>query len=330
MENSGIKFFNRYKDLARHEPIFIRSSSENRVVESAKNFTQGYCTKKHNGPSCQSNDKESPIPVIVLSEADGSNNTLNHGLCNAFENGPYSTIGDAAVANFTKVFASPITARLNSNLVGANLTDSDTINLMNLCTFETVAEATANPLSPLCHLFKDSEWKSYNYLQSLNKFYNFGPGNPLGSTQGVGFTNELIARLTSTSVIDHTSTNHTLDSSNITFPLGLKLYADFSHDNDMVGIMNALNLFNDVTFLSTTVQDDDSKFKVSELVPFSARVYVEKLECACEKEEFVRVMVNDRVMPLSSCGGDREGRCTLSKFIESLDFARRGGLWNQC
>jgi len=60
----------------------------------------------------------------------------------------------------------------------------------------------------------------------------------------VGFTNELIARLTNQPVDDHTTTNSTLDSSNTTFPIGRKLYADFTHDNDMTAIFAAIGLFN--------------------------------------------------------------------------------------
>jgi len=47
-------------------------------------------------------------------------------------------------------------------------------------------------------------------------------------------------------------------------------------------------------------------------------------------EELVRVLVNDRVAPLQSCEADGLGRCKLSAFIESLSFARDGGLWDQC
>jgi len=330
LKNSGIKFYQRYESLAKRNTIFVRSSGEARVVESAQNFTQGFCSHNVSNPSCTT-DGFSPLPILVISEDDGTNNTLNHGLCTAFESKKKNGgIGAQATSNFTNVFAPPITARLNTQLVGANLTNDDTVNLMNICTFATVAEETANPLSPFCNLFTTSEWKSFNYLASITKFYNFGPGNPLGPTQGVGFTNELIARLTDSAVVDHTSTNQTLDSSSATFPLGLKLYADFSHDNDMISIMSAMGLFNNTAFLSTTQEDDSSSFLASELVPFSSRVYVEKLACDGESEEMVRVLVNDRVMPMTNCGSNAKGMCTLSNFVAGLGFARAGGLWDQC
>jgi hypothetical protein len=59
-------------------------------------------------------------------------------------------------------------------------------------------------------------------------------------------------------------------------------------------------------------------------------MYVEKLQCSGAKEEFVRIIVNDRVHPLDFCDADKYGRCTLSKFVESQSFATSGGLWEQC
>lgn len=330
LQNSGIKFYMQYENLVKGNAIFVRSSGEARVVESAQNFTQGFCAQSDPNPSCTA-DQFTPLPILVIPETDGTNNTLNHGLCTTFESTKKNGgIGGQAVTNFTNVFAPPITARLNSQLAGANLNDDDTVNLMNLCNFATVAEKTANPLSPFCNLFTTTEWRSFNYLASVTKFYNFGPGNPLGPTQGVGFTNELIARLTDSAVVDHTSTNRTLDTSNTTFPLGLKVYADFSHDNDMIGIMSAMGLFNNTALLSTTQEDDNPSFQASELVPFASRVYVEKLTCDGGSEDMVRVLVNDRVMPMSNCDSDANGMCTLSKFVAGLGFARSGGLWNQC
>jgi hypothetical protein len=71
-------------------------------------------------------------------------------------------------------------------------------------------------------------------------------------------------------------------------------------------------------------------YSASWTVPFGSRAYFEKLRCKGDSEEFVRVLVNDRVQPLHTCGGDVLGRCILSKFIDSLSFAKMGGHWDQC
>jgi len=170
-------------------------------------------------------------------------------------------------------------------------------------------------------------------VQTLNKYYGYSFGNPLGPTQGVGFANELIARLTSKPVHDVASINSTLDANPATFPLNRALYADFSHDNDMTAIFSALGLYNGTAALpNTTVIEAEQAggYSAAWTVPFAARAYWEKLQCHGHWEEFVRVIVNDRVQPLTQCGGDRYGRCTLSAYVDSLGFAKSGGLWDQC
>ncbi|PSR92164.1 histidine phosphatase superfamily [Coniella lustricola] len=334
--NSGIKFYQRYEALARRGEgqyvPFVRTSGEDRVVESAQNWTQGFHAARVADQKAVGTGGY-PYNMVVISEDTGSNNTLDHGLCTAFEDGPDSDISTNAQTEWISIFTRNITARLNSNLPGVNLTATETIYLMDLCPFVTVADVNGK-MSEFCGLFTQNEWRSYDYYQSLGKYYGFGSGNPLGPTQGVGFTNELIARLTGTPVVDETSTNHTLDNSAATFPLNRTLYADFSHDNDMTGIFWAMGLYNKTQSLSnTTVQSVDELdwYSASWTVPFAARMYVEKLQCADHRgEELVRVIVNDRVRPLETCGGDQYGRCTLSRFVESLGFAREGGDWSSC
>lgn len=205
---------------------------------------------------------------------------------------------------------------------------------MDLCPFNTVASPTGD-ISPFCDLFTASEWQQYDYYQTLGKYYGYGAGNPLGPTQGVGFVNELIARMTNTPVQDHTSVNQTLDTKFATFPTGYNypLFADFSHDNDLTSIYAALNLYSSFPPLSNTTitparQADG--YSAAWTVPFAARMYVEKMKCQGDKEEKVRIVVNGRVVPLVGCDVDRQGRCGLASFVNGLAFARGGGKWAQC
>lgn len=332
MIDSGAKFYQRYRQLASRLSPFIRSASEDRVVGSALNFTQGFHAAKTADELCDFSDPAYPYPIVIISEATGSNNTLNHGLCTNFEDGPDSTIASDAQKTWANLFVPPIQTRINNDLQGASLTVTEIIYLMDQCPFNTVASPDGT-ISSFCDLFTEDEWHQYNYYQTLNKFYGYSYGNPLGPTQGVGFTNELIARMTDSTVHDHTSTNHTLDDNPATFPLGMQLYADFSHDNDMTAIFSAVGLYNCTDPLSNTTLTEAGEAKgysASYTVPFAARAYFEKLVCAGYAEEQVRVIVNDRVLPLEQCGGDKFGRCSLSKFIESLSFASSDGLWNQC
>jgi hypothetical protein len=95
----------------------------------------------------------------------------------------------------------------------------------------------------------------------------------------------------------------------------------------MIAIFSALGLFNISKPLDPTKIDLESGqgglgWKASKMVPFAGRMVVEKMEC--EGEEKVRILVNDKVMPLDACGGV-DGLCSLKAFVKSQAYARHDG-----
>jgi hypothetical protein len=326
--NSGMKYYHRYQALAKDTVPFVRSAGQERVVESAQNWTQGFHAARAADKAATVPDKY-PYDIVVINEGETFNNTLSHDTCPKFE----TSIAEDAQSKWASIFIPALSKRINRNLVGANLNTELTIHLMDMCPFDTVASPLGT-ISPFCKLFTHDDWVNYDYYQTLGKYYGYSNGNPLGAAQGIGFVNELIARMTNTPVDDHTNTNSTLDDSEKTFPLGkTSLYADFSHDNDITEIFAALGLYNATKPPPKTHKKSPkelSGYTASWTVPFAARAYFEKMKCDGQKEEYVRVLVNDRVMPLQACGGDALGRCTLSKFVDSLSFARSGGNWDKC
>ncbi|OQE39000.1 hypothetical protein PENCOP_c007G08325 [Penicillium coprophilum] len=329
--NSGIKFYKRYQALAKKAVPFIRSAESGRVIASGEKFIEGFKKAKLLDKHA---DHKQPGPKIsvLISEEVGANNTLNHNSCPKFED---DVLGDEVEEKYMAVFVPPIQARLEADLPGVKLTEVDVMGLMDLCPFETVAlTEDASELSPFCDLFTQAEWDQYDYLQSVSKYYGYGAGNPLGPTQGVGFVNELIARLTQTPVEDHTSTNTTLDAPGApTFPLNYNMYADFSHDNGMLPIYFAMGLYNGTAPLPLdhiqTPKEADG-YSSAKAVSFGARAYIEMMKCGKETEPLVRVLVNDRVAPLHGCKVDTLGRCRRADFVKGLSYARTGGDWPQC
>lgn len=322
MVNSGAHFYHRYHKLVKELAPFVRAGGQHRVVESGQKWLQGIAQST----------KTSPRDIdLIIPEGTQWNNTLSHDNCPAFETGLSHGLGERAQQIFVEKFVPPIQERINSKL-GTNLSMTSTVYLMDMCPFDTLAHPSAK-VSKFCHLFTTKEWHEYDYYQTLGKFYGYSVGNPLGATQGVGYVNELLARLTETPVKDSTNTNTTLNSDPKTFPLDKKVYADFSHDNDISGVLAALGLYNDTKALSNTTVEptqETSGYSAAWTVPFASRLYVEKLQCKHEEEESVRIIVNDRVQPLKFCGGDKHGRCTLSEFVKSQSFARQGGRWSEC
>ncbi|KAI0076913.1 phytase [Panus rudis PR-1116 ss-1] len=306
--DAGQEAFKRYVHLVGDDNLpFVRASSSERVVFSANNWTQGF--------AAASERRFAPVVSVVLDEA--ANDTLDDAMC------PNASGSDAQTNAWLAVYAPPITDRLNKGAPGANLTDVDTYNLISLCPFETVFNEKK---SPFCDLFESEPgaFSGFAYSGDLDKYYNTGYGQELGRIQGVGYVNELIARLTESPVRDNTQTNRTLDASPITFPLNRTIYADFSHDNQMIAIFAAIGLLKPARALDPTHPDPNRTWRAANLVPFSARMVVERLSCD-EKEEKVRIFVNDALQPLEFCGAGKDGLCDLDAFVESQAYARNDG-----
>jgi len=325
---SGKKFMKLYGKLAKKTSHpFVRASGSDRVIKSAEWFLRGF----YKGKSRDGGEHLSDI--LVIPEREGIKNPLDHGNCKAFENARDSSLAGEQKKAWRKIWATPIMDRLNKQLPGANMSLEETVNMMDLCPFNTVTSVKTR-LSRFCHLFSKQEWEAYEYYESVDKWYAFGPGNPLASTQGVGYVNELIARLTKTPVKDKTTTNSTLDSNPTTFPLDRPLYADFTHDNTLMTVYGALGLYTNDTVLPSDRILPPTKaggYSASWAVPFAARMYVEKMQCGTDHDvELVRVLVNDRVVAPKGCKADKLGRCKVDDFVKGLEFAKKGGLWDQC
>ncbi|KAG1762194.1 phosphoglycerate mutase-like protein [Suillus occidentalis] len=285
---SGAEIYHRYGHLVHdHTLPFVRTSGGDRVVKSAVNWTAGF--------AYASGELYHPSVSVIIPEIETSNNTLEDHMC------PNSRASEDEANVWRDMFSVSIVHRLNTAAIGAEILSEDIPGLMSLCAFETVFEEKE---SPFCDLFSLKEFQAYNYYHDLLKYHKTGYGNPLGRVQGVGYVNELLARLKGRPVEDRTQTNSTLDSSPITFPLNRTVYADFSHDNEMVAIYGALGLFPQMRPPNPTKADPHWTWVVSRLVPFSGRMVTEKMQCfeAGIPGDFIRILVNDAIQPLAFCG----------------------------
>lgn len=76
------------------------------------------------------------------------------------------------------------------------------------------------------------------YSLDLQFWYGSAFGSPVARAQGIGYVQELIARLTHTPIAVHnSSTNSTLNDDPITFPLNQSLYVDATHE---VVVLNSM------------------------------------------------------------------------------------------
>jgi len=70
-----------------------------------------------------------------------------------------------------------------------------------------------------------------SFRLDLYFWYDSAFGSPIARVLGIGWVQELVARLTHTPIAVHnSSTNATLDDNPITFPLNQSLYVDATHE----------------------------------------------------------------------------------------------------
>jgi len=110
--------------------------------------------------------------------------------------------------------------------------------------------------------------------------YDSAFGSPVARVLGVGYINELLARLTRTPIAVHnTSTNATLDGSPITFPLHDNLYVDATHEVVVLNVITALNLSN---FAASGPLPSDHipanrSFVSSQIAPFATNIQFQRM-----------------------------------------------------
>ena len=124
----------------------------------------------------------------------------------------------------------------------------------SLCAYETVAFG----YSSFCDLFTYEEWQGFEYVYDLIIDGNYFFQSPTGRALGIGFVEEVLARLENHLLTTpNTQANITLDSMTSTFPLDQNLYFDFSHINTIIGTLTAFGLKQFAQFLPTTGKSDD-------------------------------------------------------------------------
>ncbi|KAH8087891.1 phosphoglycerate mutase-like protein [Cristinia sonorae] len=242
-------------------PVF-RTESQDRMLASALNFAIGFFGYPFEGQYQQS----------ITIEADGFNNTLApYKTCPNANSVKRSSRSLSYVRQWADIYLADAHARLAPLMKGYSLTIEDVYTFQQMCAYETVAIG----YSKFCELFTEEEWKGFDYALDLFFWYDSAFGSPVARVQGIGYVQEMLARLTHTPISLHnSSTNATLDDNPVTFPLDHSLYVDATHEVVVLNIITALNLTNfaaDGPLPADHIPKHRS-FKVSHLAPFATNV----------------------------------------------------------
>jgi hypothetical protein len=184
---------------------------------------------------------------------------------------------------------------------------------------------------------------------------DYGYGNPTGRAQGLGYVQELLARLNNEYITtSNSSVNSSLTNNAEDFPLGRPFYADFTHDDIIISVLTAISVdyYHEHPNLTQFPPDPERHFRMSKITPFGAKLITEVIGCAetnpaavhnkktyyypeqygYEKSnatnKFIRMRLNNGIVPLDTirggqCEGRSDGLCSLEDFIASQADAEK-------
>ncbi|KAJ9482516.1 hypothetical protein VN97_g10913 [Penicillium thymicola] len=328
--DSGVlNWFNYGRLYDPSSPLIARTTTQVRMLQSAENFLNGFF-----GPNWTKN-----VTLEVLIEQTGFKNPLAGDKACPNNNNDRSAGGEWASTQWQEKYLKHATDRFRQSMTGnPNWTIADTYNAQTMCPYETVGLG----YSPFCSLFTKDEWLGFEYSLDLSYHGGNGFASPTGRAVGVGYVEELIARL------QHqypqpdegfAAINETLDTSPTTFPLDQNLYLDFSHDTTIFSMLTALGLTQFGEFLPISRPPPNRELIISHIVPFAGRFNIEVIkaprpvlarrsgdpqvssyESKGDETTYVHMLMNQRTIPLgrsiSECGDREDGWCELQTFIK--------------
>ncbi|KAB8302460.1 hypothetical protein EYC80_005868 [Monilinia laxa] len=238
--------------------------------------------------------------------------------------------GSNATNQWVATYLQDATARFQSMVSPEfNWTVVDTYAAQTMCPYETVAYG----YSAFCNLFTYQEWADFEY--SIDLYFSGGSSfsSPTGRAVGIGYVQEVVARLQNHTLgYSGSQINTTLDNNTDTFPLNQSIYFDFSHDTNIMSILTAFGFKQFATVLPATHYPGPHNLTVSHMEPFGARLDIEVIKTPKplaanrtyvdgKETTYIHFILNQRTIPLGfsfpECGADRlDGWCELETFLD--------------
>lgn len=367
---SGVSFWNRYgrtlynssiaqlqydasyeNGTARTKPV-LRTTGQSRIENSQINWALGFFGPSFYSipdPQLTAFANNSLFDVVIIPEGGTENNTLaSYDSCFADDIPGIGDLGDTDLFFcYVPLYLANATARLNHYTPeGFHFNVNDTYAMQSICAYETAYLGSSDFCSDL---FTESEWSGFEQTLDIEYYYDYGFGNPTGRAQGLGYQQELLARLTNQYITSsNSSVNSTLTENSEQFPLNRPFYLDVSHDDILISVLASMSVdyFRDPPSLTEFPPDPKRKFNLAHITPFGARLITEVIGCSVPDPvpvhksrtaytpgqygydasnatyKFIRQRLNNGVVPLETirtgeCKGRTDGMCAMEDFLAS-------------
>jgi acid phosphatase len=313
---TGVKLRTRYADLFanRFPPgggkTSLWASASQRVVDTGRYFSAGFFGINWNDTA--------ELHVIPETAVRGGDTLTPGHSCQAYLNDTTKghNQGNAKLVEFRATYIPTIASRLEEQLGSPNFhfTNDEIYAMQEMCGFEILVRGS----SPWCSIFTQSEWRAFEYARDVLHYYRSGPGSRYGVPMG-----SLWLRATA----------ELLQQGEKAGPF----FFSFTHDSDLAAMLATLGLFPRVPILPVNGRiPGDQKWKMSQTLPMGGRIILERLTCrqrqnGSEEERgsekvYVRINVNDGIVPYRGCTTGPGSSCPLDLFLRRIEkWSARGG-----
>ncbi|KAL0260462.1 hypothetical protein SLS55_004151 [Diplodia seriata] len=322
---TGVRLRTRYHHLlpSSGKPNFWAGDSS-RVIDTARYFAAGFFGLDW--------EKHSTLHVIPETAELGADTLTPGDTCLAYvEDLEYGhDYGARMLAEYRATYLSHVRKRLLKQNPDIEFSDAELYSMQEMCGFETTVRGS----SAWCNVFSRDEWLSFEYARDVIHFYRAGPGNRFGALMGWLWLNA-----TTSLLLEGPSAGpffFSLYASHLPM-LDPANFCSSVHDGDIVPMLAALDIFHDKADLPITRRADDRVWKTSQVTPMGGRITFERLSCPESEsptQAYVRININDGVVPMPGCDSGPGRSCPLPEFaakiknrgVELGDFRAKCGL----
>ncbi|KAJ5560313.1 multiple inositol polyphosphate phosphatase [Penicillium frequentans] len=293
---TGVRFRTRYANLLPKDSItrFWASDSQ-RVIDTARYLASGLF-----GLDWES--RKAAVLQIIPETFERGADTLTPGeTCRDYveDKAHGHDLGTRQLALFQDWYIPGIAQRLlKDNPALGSLANMEVYSMQEMCGSEIMVRGS----SPWCDVFTKEDWDHFEYARDLLHYYRAGPGNAYARAMGWLWLNA-----TSTLLLEGIEAG--------------TMFLSFAHDGDIVPILTALGVLSEIgeSPLPPSYLVADRLWRTSSVLPMGGRVIVERLTCSDKKDKFIRININDRVVPLPLCRSGPGSSCSLDDFIRYVN-----------
>ncbi|OJJ44493.1 hypothetical protein ASPZODRAFT_135307 [Penicilliopsis zonata CBS 506.65] len=283
--SQGADYGQRYGHLLPKDGSVVPlwSSGYERVINTARKFGEGFFGYNYSTGAA--------LNIISESEAQGANS-----LTPTCDTDNDSSICDSLTYYFPQFDVAA--ARFNSQNPGLNLTWGDVYTMMTIAAFELNARAS----SPWIDAFTADEWVAYGYSNAQWYYYCAGPGDKNQNAVGAVYVNASLTLL-----------NQGPEEAG-------KIYLNFAHDDNITPIIGALGILTPNEDLPIDTIAFGSPWTIGDIMSMGGHLTIERLKCnatvATEEGSYVRLILEEAVVPYFSCQSGPGYSCPLANYTE--------------